>query len=290
MTDLTTHDGPSPITQTTLDQGKRQRQSSDRQMLQTLIDHLNIRSNAPATLLVITPHCSLDCWLQLFREALNRPQLLAWAQRRSMRLPGMTLRNGALYANNAITPSVTLGDDSGWQRFTPPILHIAQIVDPDAIGLPCPPLQLSARQVMRFYGYPQPQNRLQRESVIEEMSRLYSFGDSAGSPTLATAFEQSNQDLRALAEQLMASSIAADQDETAFSSRMLDQARLELTSQSFCAETLRSAAASLKGITEHPGFGALEQTRDCLPSEQLHEQTHRHHGGLEQEQTLGVIQ
>lgn len=274
MTDLTTNDGPSPITQTTLDQGKAQRQSSDRQMLQTLIEHLKIRSNAPATLLVIAPHCSLDCWLQLFREALNRPQLLVWAQRRSMRLTGMTLRNGALYAKNATTPSVTLSDDSGWRRFTPPILHIAHIIDPDAIGLPClppkdqnPPLQLSARQVLRFYGYPQPQNRIQREMVIEEMSRLYSFCGTAGSPSLTTAFEQSNQDLRALAEQLMASIIAANLDETAFSPHMLDRARLQLTSQSFCAKTLQSAATLLKGIIEHPGFEALDQTRDLLPDE-----------------------
>lgn len=273
MTHLNTpSDAHAPDIQPRLAEGMTQRQSSDRQMIQALIKHLETPSDTPATLVAITPHCSLDCWLRLYRQALARPLLVAWARQRSIRLAAMTLRNGSLYAQGATTPTVTLNDDSDWRRLAPPILHITHVIDPDAAGLPClaledpaPPLQLSAGQVLRFYGYPPPHNRLEQKVVLEEMRRLYSFCHSDGMPTLATAYAQASQDLRALAEPLLAQITAADLDEAAFNPLRLYPARVWLTSQSFCARTLKTAASLLKAITTHPQFVALAQTRELDP-------------------------
>ena len=117
MTHLNTpSDAHAPDIQTGLAEGMTQRQSSDRQMIQALIKHLETPSDTPATLVAITPHCSLDCWLRLYRQALARPLLIAWARQRSIRLAAMTLRNGSLYAQSATTPTVALNDDSDWRR------------------------------------------------------------------------------------------------------------------------------------------------------------------------------
>ncbi|MEO8489855.1 hypothetical protein [Pseudomonas sp.] len=268
----TFNDAPAPDPQTTLDQGREQRRDGDRQMIQALIEHLESRWDTPTDLLDIAPACSLHCWLQLYFQALDRPRLLSWAERQPVQLADMTLRKGALYAKDATTQSVSLDDDSGWRRLAPPILAIAQVIDPDAIGLPCPtleaaqlPQQLSARHVLRFYGYPQPQNRVQRGAVIEEMQRLQSFCGSERPCPLASAFEQSNSDLHSLAEHLLDQLTAADLTETAFTPLALHAARQAFTSQSFCANTLNTAAGLLKAITLNPLFMALEHTSELNP-------------------------
>ncbi|WP_300630551.1 hypothetical protein [Pseudomonas sp.] len=263
---------PEPDLQTLLDPGREQRLEGDRQMIQALIKHLETHWDTPTDLLDIAPQCSLHCWLQLYFQALDRPRLLAWAERQAVPLADMTLRNGELFAKDALTPGVSLDDASGWRRLAPPIVNIAQVIDPDAIGLPCPALkdanlalQLSARQILRFYGYPHPQQRVQRGAVIEDMQRLQSFCERAAPCLLATAFEQSNQDLHDLAKYLLGQLSAADLAKTAFSPRTLQQARWAFTSHSFCANALNTAASLLKGITEHPRFAALEQTLELQP-------------------------
>ncbi|MCP5961592.1 hypothetical protein NL379_30700, partial [Klebsiella pneumoniae] len=79
------------------------------------------------------------------------------------------VRNGTLHTQGK---TFTLDDQSDWYRLAPPVLAIAQVLDPDALGLPVPGehLALSVRHILRFYGYPQPNTRAQRATVIDALS------------------------------------------------------------------------------------------------------------------------
>ncbi|MGR3966274.1 hypothetical protein FW800_17635 [Pseudomonas sp. 910_23] len=257
MTELTTrHEQPTPS----------QRQDGDRQMLDTLIAHLKTEPYAAADSLPVPTHCALGCWLVLYRQALGHPSFVAWAGQRRFNPMEVNVRNGTLYANGA---TFTYEDASGWQQLAPPIRAIALIIDPDAIGLayPAANLSLSARQVLRFHGYPQPTTLAQRGVLIDALGRT--------EPALADAFERLNQDLHAAANALHAQIIEDDLNEHTFNLLSVYRCRFPLAGGSFWAVTMQTAATLLGEITEHPQFLAL--TRPDALTQGLYEFDHQQH-------------
>ena len=234
------------------------RLQGDRQMRDTLIQHLRAEPHATSASLTVPAHCTLGRWLLLYRQALERPSFLAWAEQQRFKPMDVSVRNGTLHANG--TP-FTLKDASGWQQLAPPILAIVQIIDPDAVGLPYPAenLQLSARQVLRFHGYPQPTTAAQRGVLIDALGRA--------APELADAFRQLNQDLHTVADALHTQIAAEDEDENTFSLYSLYRGRFRLSSSSFWAVTMGTAKTLLEEITEHPQFLAVAQRRELTPGQ-----------------------
>ena len=242
---------------------KSRRQDGDKLMTTALIEHLKASHSTPSETLPIPAQCSLGNWWQVYRQALERPRFLDWAQRQSLNLADLTVRNGTLHTQGK---TFTLDDQSDWYRLAPPVLAIAQVLDPDALGLPVPGehLALSVRHILRFYGYPQPNTRAQRATVIDALSHLQSFFWRA-EPPLSEAFQQLEQDRQTVAQQLLAGITVQDEDDRPFSLFTLYRTRCWLTSRSFWARSMEAAAALLQGITAHPQFLALDQTLDLVP-------------------------
>ncbi|MEG8231080.1 hypothetical protein [Pseudomonas orientalis] len=232
------------------------RQDGNQQMLNTLIEHLKAGPHTPSTSYRVPLHCSLGRWLLLYRKAFERPSFLMWAKQQGFKPIDVSVRNGALHANGT---AFTLEGASGWRQLAPPILAIARIIDPDAVGLPYPAdnLLLGARQVLRFHGYPQPTTLAQRSVLIDALGRAES--------ELADAFGQLNQDLHTLADALHAQIGADDLDETIFSLYSLYRGRFWLKSRSFWAGSMDAAATLLQEISEHPPFQALAQRHRLTP-------------------------
>lgn len=243
-----------------LEQGRTRRQEGDQHMVTALINHLNGTSAAP---LLIPPHSSPGCWLQLWRQAINRPRFITWARQRNIDLASLTLANGSL--TDQTQKTWTLWDDAQGCALALPLLTIADILDPAASGLPYGPmtagentLQLPASQVLRFYGYPQPQTRGQRMIVIQALDQLNPFAST--SPTLARDFERLNQDLLQLADSLEAAA-----SEAGFNPQTAHRNRLTLDSGSFAANAQQAGAALLGYITRHQDFLALEPVHGLQP-------------------------
>ena len=243
-----------------LEQGRTRRQEGDQHMVTALINHLNGTSAAP---LLIPPHSSPGCWLQLWRQAINRPRFIAWARQRNIDLASLTLANGTL--TDQTQKTWTLWDDAQGCALALPLLTIADILDPAASGLPYGPmtagentLRLPASQVLRFYGYPQPQTRGQRMIVIQALDQLNPF--ASASPTLARDFERLNQDLLQLADSLEAAA-----SEAGFNPQTAHRNRLTLDSGSFAANAQQAGAALLGYITRHQDFLALEPVHGLQP-------------------------
>lgn len=132
------------------------------------------------------------------------------------------------------------------------------VIDPDSLGLPAgDPPALSARQVLRFYGYPYPQTPAQRGVLIDALRQKKDF---AG-PEVQAAFTRLHQDVLSLANALRALITQLDLAEEPFNQSALHSTRCALNSSSFWAKTMHTAATLLQGIVEHPAFLALERTR-----------------------------
>lgn len=113
--------------QNTLDvlkQGQALRLAADSHLITALINHLE--STDTTTLRI--PECSsLGCWLQLYRKALNRPNVQAWLTRLPLDLAGLNVQQDttqlALGADQVLnftaihTPAITGSAGSSPRRW-----------------------------------------------------------------------------------------------------------------------------------------------------------------------------
>ncbi|MCK1786739.1 hypothetical protein L9Z73_21010, partial [Pseudomonas sp. TNT11] len=74
-----------PTTLDVLKHGRAQRLAADGQLISALFNHLK---SGDSTTVQVPEHSSLGCWLQLYRRALSRPHLRAWAMRLPVDLAG----------------------------------------------------------------------------------------------------------------------------------------------------------------------------------------------------------
>lgn len=243
-----------------LEEGRARRREGDQQMITVLLNHLKSASTTP---LQIPPHSSPGCWLQLWRQAINRPRFLAWARQQNIDLGSLTLANGTLTDKSRQT--WTLWDDTEGRALATPILTLADLLDPAGSGLPYgainigeSPLRLPASQVLRFYGYPQPLHRGQRMLILQALDQLNSF--ASASTTLERDFERLNQDLLQLADTLEAAT-------EGFNLYTSYRTWLTLDSGSFWASSQQAGAALLDEITRTPGFLALEPVQGLQAGE-----------------------
>ncbi|MCI1739429.1 MAG: hypothetical protein LKM38_21840 [Pseudomonas veronii] len=75
-----------PTTLDVLQQGRARRLAADGQLISALFNHL---TNGDSTTVIVPEHSTLGCWLQVYRRALSRPHLRAWATRLPVGLAGL---------------------------------------------------------------------------------------------------------------------------------------------------------------------------------------------------------
>lgn len=188
-------------------------------LLQNLIAELTavpvVTAATPTRTLDVPRPCLLREWMELYWNALERPEFLDWASRFHIDLDTLQIKGDTLHAQTPANGSsgvrtFTLEDDSGWWQMAPMLLSISQRIDPAGLGLPyiggksANPLYRFPRQVvLAFYGYPEPQNAVQAGVIVTELKNTgFAPIDDDGHTTSAVVKERNEQleDFRAIAE------------------------------------------------------------------------------------------
>ena len=253
-----------------------------------LIAQLMIALKTPAAPLATTPvHVSelslLGQWSEVFHKAINHSDFLEWADRRQLDFSTLRVHNGVLLGRQRQQTDVqrfTLADESRWWKVANPIIYIAQLLDPAELGWPYighrvdnPARTLSLDRVLAFHGYPMPTNRLLAQLIAEELDAADAFPsiDAFGRNRSLIHGERLNQqlDFQQMADALQPHAVLA--------APTLPSTRLNLTSSSLLARSLKEAAQHLTAIIEDDGeegawasagdyyFDHIEQAIRVLP-------------------------
>lgn len=229
------------------------------QLLPLLQTAANTAQEVAGTLITVAEFSLLGQWGEVFCKAFNHADFLEWADARNLQFSTLKLCNGVLEGlNRAQTPQrFTLADDSQWSRVANPIVYIGQLLDPAGLGMPYlgnrvrnALRQLSLAQVLAFYGYPLPANRLEAWVVIDELQAAQAFPaiDEEGLSRSLVHAERRNQqrDYWQLAD-LLQQQLDADTPADGFA---VHTQRLHLGSNSLLARSLSEGATWLKEIAD----------------------------------------
>lgn len=239
---------------------------------QTLIQNLIAELTAvpvasaaePMRTLDIPRPCLLREWMELYWNALERPEFLDWASGFHIDLDTLQIKGDTLQARtpaNGTTSlrTFTLEDDSGWWQMAPMLLSISQRIDPAGLGLPYiggrsanPLYQFPRQVVLAFYGYPEPQNAVQASVMVAEWktSGLAPI-DENGHTTSSVVKERNAQleDFQAIAEHIDALLLTSDP----FEQRSFAASPVTLTSASVSAP-VRGPRLKLGQLLERYAF------------------------------------
>jgi len=234
------------------------RQQGDRELIHELINALQTNPgqalpNASQSI-TVAQYSLLGQWGEVFCKAVNRFDFIDWANRLELDFATLHIRDGTLSADAGVakTPSTfTLADTSGWWSVANPLVYIAQLLDPADLGMPYlgdrvinVARHLSLDRVLAFYGYPMPANRLQAQVMIEELGTAQAFPtiDEVGQNRSLIHAERVNQlrDYQQLANALQTVDLSG--------APALARLRLQLTSDSLLARSLREAAPLLQAV------------------------------------------
>ncbi|WP_434765970.1 hypothetical protein [Pseudomonas triticicola] len=179
-------------------------------LIQNLIAELTavpvVSAAEPGRTLDVPRPCLLREWMELYWNALERPEFLDWASRFHIDLDTLQIKGDTLLAKTPANGSsdvrtFRLEDDSGWWQMAPMLLSISQRIDPSGLGLPyiggqsANPLYRFPREVvLAFYGYPQPQNLAQAKVIVAELKKKgLAAIDEHGHTTSAVVAEREGQ-------------------------------------------------------------------------------------------------
>lgn len=274
---------PPRVSLSTAELSKREdlREQGDRELIGKLLEALQTTPGqalpAPDTPVAIAELSLLGQWGDVFHKAVNQLDFLEWADGHDLQFDTIQVRIGVLQAQVGLQAQLhtyTLADDSGWWRVANPIIFIAQLLDPAGLGMPYigergPIVErtLSLDRVLAFYGYPMPANRLQAQVMVDELQALEAFPtiDDVGLNRSLIHAELLNQqrDFTQLADAL--------QGLEGFNSFTLYTHRLQLSSDSLLARSLKEAAGLLKAVIEDNRLeGELDTSGDFYFDHQRH--------------------
>lgn len=250
------------------------RTADDQKLLTQLIDLLSTPSGqplpAPKLPVPIAEFSLLGQWGEAFCKAINQEDFLDWAEAQQFDFTTIRIRDSQLSVTAAGQPKVfTLADESDWWVLANPIIYISQLLDPAGLGMPYigPELGENSRSLaldltLAFHGYPMPANRLQAQTIIEELRALQGFpgfDDNGNSKsTFLTELAQQQLDFQQLANALATHGVGGED----FSALEIYRARVQLTSDSMLAKSLKDAARLLQSVVED---NALESTTGTPP-------------------------
>lgn len=226
----------------------------ERALVQILVKELTAAPVAsptkPRPALEVPGRCRLREWTELYWNALERTEFLAWASAFNIDFDTFSLKGEKLHARiltdgAPVDRTFTLEDDSGWWQMAPMLLSISQRIDPAELGLPyiggksANPRYLFPRSViLAFYGYPEPQNAMQAQVIIDELN-LSGFAtiDENGHTTSKLVSERNAQleDFKTIALKIEQTLQASEQRHNAFDSTTLVNKAVLLTSTSALA-------------------------------------------------------
>lgn len=243
--------------------------AGDRQLMATLIDHLkDPQTQREPAMLMVPINSTLGQWLSVYHTAIHRPRFLAWAKQQALNLSSLTLHRTTLKEGDGAKRAFTFTEHAEWRRLATAIVAIAEVIDPDATGLPWPSTEHSLRalpvaRVLRFYGATFPNTAAQRFVVLSALAHMSPFDTSV----LNEAFKQLNADLQQLAQTLesLVSAHFSAVDHSPFSLLSPYKTRLRLRSTSCLARAVKTGAALIDVITHHADFLALSEVQDLQP-------------------------
>jgi len=240
----------------------------------TLIAHLNrllaIASNQslppPTHPVPMVQHSQLGQWCEVFCKAINQKDYIDWAKAQGFDLATLRVHNSRLSVAAHGQPRVyTLADASAWWTLANPIIYISQLVDPTELGMPYiepePPTGVRTfplNLTLAFHGLPMPANRLQAQTIVEELDALKGFpgfDDNGRSKSMSYAeLGQQMLDYRQLAEALQ----PLAKDENSFDALDIYRTVLSLTSDSRLSRNLKEAAGLLQAIINSHDLGSTD--------------------------------
>ncbi|KPH00234.1 hypothetical protein AEQ67_08455 [Pseudomonas sp. RIT-PI-q] len=103
-----------------------------------MLGQLEANQNIP---LLATPGSLIDKPLDLYKQALNDPKVLAWFEAKGVTLSTLNIQECSISANVTLngvstTETFTVWDNSGWWRVSAQVLAARQVLDPGNFGLP----------------------------------------------------------------------------------------------------------------------------------------------------------
>lgn len=254
---------------------------SERQALltkgdRTLIDQLTVLLCVPASEALAAPTHPLPIaagsllgqWSAAFGKAVNAKGFRRWVDAQGIDPKSVRVHNSTLSATVGNQPKIfTLADASGWWAHANPIIFISQLIDPTALGMPlidpqpqASPLTWPLNLALAFHGLPMPANHLQAQTIVEELKtlgRFPGFDDNGRSKSMIyTELTEQAKDRQQLAEALARMAL----DGEAYSPLDIYRTRLQLTSDSRLARTLKQAGSLLQAIVDENDLGVTTQT------------------------------
>ncbi|MBC8997233.1 hypothetical protein IAI51_11895 [Pseudomonas sp. N40(2020)] len=248
-------------------------------MVQIVIEELSALPTATpevalARTLDIPRNSLLREWMELYWVSLDRSSFLDWASTFDIDLDTLSLKGDTLHASTLkdgvlTTRTFTQQDDSLWWKVAFPPLSIARKIDPAGLGLPsvggksANPLCLIPRAlVLAFYGYPEPENRMQAQVIIDEL-KASGFAPIASDAhtTSAVVAERNAQtaDYQVLATALEQSIDTLRQTQPL----QLDLARVRLRHGSWLTTLMHRGTTAMTAVVHNEAFLTLAE--DATP-------------------------
>jgi hypothetical protein len=111
---------------------------ADRALQALMLGQLAVNQNIP---LLATPGSLIDKPLDLYKQAVNDPKVLAWFESKGVTLSTLNIQECSISASVTLngvstTETFTVWDNSGWWRVAAQVLAARQVLDPGDFGLP----------------------------------------------------------------------------------------------------------------------------------------------------------
>ncbi|NWN63826.1 hypothetical protein [Pseudomonas allii] len=213
----------------------------------------------PTHPLPMIEHSQLGQWCEAFCKAINQKDFIDWANAQGFDLATLRVHNSRLSVTAHGQPRVyCLADSSAWWTLANPIIYISQLLDPTELGMPyiapVPPAGVRSfplNLTLAFHGLPMPANRLQAQTIVEELEALQGFpgfDDNGRSKSMIYAeLGQQARDFQQVADALQ----QLVKDQSSFNALDVYSTALYLQSDSRLARNLKEAADLLRAIIDN---------------------------------------
>ena len=247
--------------------------------VKAIIDELSVvpiigPEAGPSRTLTIPSSSLLSEWMELFWIALDHSNFLEWINPFNFELESLLIKGDTLHVSTYAegmrqVREFTLQDNSGWWKVAPPILAIARNIDSTGIGLRYADEQstdqgnIFPRQiVLSFYGYPEPENRMHGQIIVDELETtgLASVGENARTTSAIVAERSAQiQDYGDIASAITLFIHTCKQQKQTYNRERLGLSRLRLCSGSYLAKNMALGADALGTLIQNEQFVALAE-------------------------------
>jgi hypothetical protein len=149
---------------------------ADRDLQACVLKQLGSNQNVP---LPVPAGSLIDRPLDLYKQALNDPKMLAWFESKSLALDTLKIHEDSISATSthdglSSTETFTLYDTSGWWQVSAQVLAARQVLDPANIGLPYVSEDrqlIPCDVILDFYGVVPPTSDEEANALANRLKR-----------------------------------------------------------------------------------------------------------------------